>query len=60
MADAEYMMNNYTTAQNQGMWDDNYRLDADIPWYIEEGVPMFDGYSLCLDETCDNYDGITF
>ena len=23
MADAEYMMNNYSAAQNQGCWDDN-------------------------------------
>ena len=24
MSDAEYMMNNYTAAQNQGCWDDDY------------------------------------
>ena len=56
MSDAEYMMNNYTEAQNQGMWEEDYTPQPKIDWeqYTDEelktivdahGLWMFRGYA---------------
>ena len=63
MADAEYMMNNYSAAQNQGCWDDDgIDWDKQIALYeltaADPNLPIFqriDHDLECKDTSCKNY-----
>ena len=70
MADAEYMMNNYSTAQNQGCWDDYDDFEYQLKKWEKKNGPIedydfdtprfnddkdFSAYK-CNDTTCANYE----
>ncbi len=74
MADAEYMIDNYSEAQNQGCWS-NYDeemketmrlvdayLESDEYKNYDPDCPVFKEISMydCNDESCSNYIGIPF